>query len=43
MKTIKLAAGIVAAHGGTIEARNGPPLGGAVVEVRLPADPVAVA
>jgi two-component system, OmpR family, sensor kinase len=40
---LAIAAGIVAAHGGTISARNGPPLGGAVVEVHLPADPVAVA
>jgi two-component system, OmpR family, sensor kinase len=39
---LAIAAGIVAAHGGTIAARNGPPLGGAVVEVRIPADPVAV-
>jgi len=27
---------VVAAHGGTVEARNGEPLGGAVVTVRLP-------
>ncbi len=27
---------VVAAHGGTVEARNGDPLGGAVVTVRLP-------
>jgi signal transduction histidine kinase len=39
---LAIAAGIVTAHGGTIEARNGPPLGGAVVEVRIPAEPVAV-
>jgi signal transduction histidine kinase len=30
---------IAAAHGGTVEARNGPPLGGASVLVLLPADP----
>jgi two-component system, OmpR family, sensor kinase len=29
---------IVAAHGGTVEARNGAPLGGAVVTARLPLD-----
>lgn len=28
---------IIAAHGGVAEARNGPPLGGAVVTIRLPA------
>jgi signal transduction histidine kinase len=39
---LAIAAGIVSAHGGTIAARNGPPLGGGVVEVRIPADPVAV-
>jgi len=27
---------VVAAHGGAVEARNGEPLGGAVVTVRLP-------
>lgn len=30
--------GVVAAHGGTVEARNGPPLGGAVVTIRLPVE-----
>jgi signal transduction histidine kinase len=29
---------VVVAHGGTIEARNGAPLGGAVVTIRLPAN-----
>jgi signal transduction histidine kinase len=29
---------VVAAHGGTVEARNGPPLGGAVVTAHLPVD-----
>jgi two-component system OmpR family sensor kinase len=29
---------VVSAHGGTVEARNGPPLGGAVVTARLPAE-----
>jgi signal transduction histidine kinase len=28
---------VIAAHGGSVEARNGAPLGGAVVTVRLPA------
>jgi signal transduction histidine kinase len=34
---LAIAAALVRAHGGTIEAANGPPLGGAVVRVRLPA------
>ena len=33
---LAIVAALVGAHGGTIEARNGPPLGGAVVTVVLP-------
>ncbi|MCW2863929.1 MAG: integral rane sensor signal transduction histidine kinase [Actinoallomurus sp.] len=29
---------VIAAHGGTVEARNGAPLGGAVITIRLPAN-----
>ena len=35
---LAIAAAIVRAHGGTITATNGPPLGGATVVVRLPVD-----
>jgi signal transduction histidine kinase len=34
---LAIAAAVVRAHGGTIELGNGPPLGGAVVTVRIPA------
>jgi signal transduction histidine kinase len=33
---LAIVAAVVAAHGGSVEAANGPPLGGAVVRVRLP-------
>jgi two-component system OmpR family sensor kinase len=33
---LAIVAAVVDAHGGTVEAANGPPLGGAVVTVRLP-------
>jgi two-component system, OmpR family, sensor kinase len=35
---LSIVRGVVSAHGGTVEAHNGPPLGGAVVTVSLPAD-----
>ena len=35
---LAIVAAIVRAHGGTISAANGPPLGGAAVVVRLPID-----
>jgi signal transduction histidine kinase len=33
---LAIVAAVIAAHGGSVEAANGPPLGGAVVTVRLP-------
>ena len=33
---LAIVAAVVDAHGGAVEAANGPPLGGAVVTVRLP-------